>query len=156
MGVIAKRSSLTSLPWGRRMVGPRDCAWSCGWEQGAGRLRGTKHTSAPLPCARGGENMATKFAKLVLFSSVKSVLPFLVTRVEHWEEVLTFRGCCRPWARVIPSTVRVLGAVPQTRSGLIKDRACTSQLYTQLSTSQCQRSSNMVLKFYLYFHKRLC
>lgn len=36
--------------------------------------------------------MAMEFAKLVLFSSVKSLLPFLVTRVEHWGEVLTFRG----------------------------------------------------------------
>lgn len=72
-------------------MGPRDCAQSGGWKQGAGRLRGRKHTSALLLCPRGGENTATEFAKY-FFSWVKSGLPFLVTWVDHGGEVLTFQG----------------------------------------------------------------
>lgn len=38
---------------------------------------GGQSTQVLLPCTCGSENMATKFAKLVLFSSVKSVFTFL-------------------------------------------------------------------------------
>lgn len=87
---------LTALLGGRRVVGPRARAWSCGWERGASRPRQEKHTSASLPYTRRGENTETEFAKLVLFSSAKPLLPFLVTQVEHWGEVLTSRGCAGP------------------------------------------------------------
>lgn len=118
MGVIAKRSSLWVVShvgggwWDQGTVlGPVD------GNGGAGRLRGKKHTSAPLPCLRGGENMATEFAKLVLFPLVKSLLPFLITWVEHWGEVLTFRGCYRPWARVFPLAMSVLVQSPRHAVG---------------------------------------
>jgi len=65
-------------------------------EMAGGRLRGKKLTSGPLPCPRRSENMVTGLAKLMLFSSVEALLPCLVPRVEHWGEVLTFRGDYEP------------------------------------------------------------
>lgn len=48
------------------MLGPVDGS------RGTRRLRGKKHTSAPLPCLHRGENVAMEFAKLILVTFVKS------------------------------------------------------------------------------------